>query len=428
MTTTLERPKSLKALSAEIVKASHALSQSHAAVLDAIGQFDEADYAGETGCRSTAAWLIRYCRMKKSRAYEYADVARKLRPYELLREAFASGELDYSTVRLVLKYITPDNEAVLVEQAVELGYHGLKQALAGSMEIDSGGSTHSANGLQLREDGEKTRIWGTMSAVDGAQFKAALKAGALAYHAGMSDMRDYLDADGMLDHAKLDAALDKVADLPDAAQADLLKSGTGLPPQRLLLASLMGMVQLVRSGMARSTKLAPAAQVTIMMDTQGRGYLPNNTSVPAFRLANIAANAEARGVLADTHGLIINYGRKRRLASKTQMQALSAMWGSQYAMPGCTHDHFIEAHHIDDWANGGLTDLDNLLPLCSSCHSMVSDGEIRILRQGDDIHFVGPDGARWVSRDRRTPLRDDDARVMAELPDYGECFDDWLDA
>ena len=97
-------------------------------------------------------------------------------------------------------------------------------------------------------------------------------------------------------------------------------------------------------------------------------------------------------------------------------------------MPGCTHEHFIEAHHIDDWANGGLTDLDNLLPLCSSCHSMVSDGEIRILRQGDDIHFGGPDGARWVSRDRRTPLRDDDARVMAELPDYGECFDDWLDA
>ncbi|MCG7277499.1 HNH endonuclease [Corynebacterium imitans] len=423
MSDTKAPPKTPTQVREEIIGHYTALSQHHAQVLSAISQLCERDIQREYACKSIPVWLIRYCRMKKSRAYEYTAVAVKLRRFAYLCEAFHQGKIDYSTVRLLLKHIHSENEQRLVDLAIELGYHGLEEALAGQQDNNTD-PTPPAKGLHLREDGQHTRGWFTMSAVDGAQFKAALKAGALAYHAGLNSMSDYVDEKGEFDETKLTTALEEATTRPDTSGADILNTGFGLPPQRFLLHALMGMVQLVRSGMAKSTRLAPAAQVNIMMSMSGNGYLPNNKAVPAFNLANVAANAEARGVLFDDHGLIINYGRKRRLVSKTQMEALMSMWGHQCAMPGCNHDMFMQAHHIDEWVNGGHTDLDNLIPLCSSCHSMVTDREILIMRHGTEIHFIAPDGARWVSKDRQTPKRDDNARLQCELEDYGDNFAD----
>lgn len=50
-------------------------------------------------------------------------------PY--LEHHFAQGDICYSVVRLLLKYLTEDNERDLVEMAFELGYHELEITLAG---------------------------------------------------------------------------------------------------------------------------------------------------------------------------------------------------------------------------------------------------------------------------------------------------------
>ena len=52
-----------------------------------------------------------------------------------------------------------------------------------------------------------------------------------------------------------------------------------------------------------------------------------------------------------------------------------------------------------------MTDLDNLIPLCSSCHSQVSHGVVTIERQGADLFFTFKNGARFVSRNRSLPRR-----------------------
>ena len=46
------------------------------------------------------------------------------------------------------------------------------------------------------------------------------------------------------------------------------------------------------------------------------------------------------------------------------------------------------------------------------------------MRHGAEIHFIAPDGARWVSKDRQTPQRNDHARLQCELEDYGDNFAD----
>lgn len=55
---------------------------------------------------------------------------------------------------------------------------------------------------------------------------------------------------------------------------------------------------------------------------------------------------------------------------------------------------------------------------------MVTDREILIMRHGTEIHFIAPDEARWVSKDRQAPKRDDNARLQCEFEDYGDSFAD----
>lgn len=58
---------------------------------------------------------------------------------------------------------------------------------------------------------------------------------------------------------------------------------------------------------------------------------------------------------------------------RTHRRATAGQWAALIARDhGCIHcgriPQYCEAHHIVHWKNGGLTDLDNLVLLCSRCH------------------------------------------------------------
>jgi predicted restriction endonuclease len=69
----------------------------------------------------------------------------------------------------------------------------------------------------------------------------------------------------------------------------------------------------------------------------------------------------------------MNLGRSARHASSDQRRALRSLYRG-CAVPGC-HTHFdrCNIHHIIWWSNGGLTDLDNLLPVCVHHHHKIHD-------------------------------------------------------
>ena len=78
----------------------------------------------------------------------------------------------------------------------------------------------------------------------------------------------------------------------------------------------------------------------------------------ALRLA--AEGSMLPVILADSGG-ILAYGRHRRLASPGQRKALIAR-DRGCTFPGCNRTAAqSEIHHATDWANGGHTDLDNLV-------------------------------------------------------------------
>lgn len=398
------------ALSQQIEDSHRAMTQSKAELLSAIQTFDELALAIECGSTTTAHFLMRRLGVSSSTAHEYVSVAHRLRPFRYLHKHFTAAALSYSVVRLLLKYMTTENECELVDLALGMGFHELECALAGKKPQDGEGEDSPQYYLSLhKRDNGDIAFHGNMNAADGAGFIAALKIGEIAY-CNLDEVLEDLDPEV---EGEINIALERAEEVEENRPARKTVSGYGLPIGRMLLRALMGIVHMARTT-PRNTLTTPGAHVNILATPDGRGYMPNNVGAPSKAIASLLANADIRLSTVNSDGLIINTGRKQRLATNGQVNALLAMWGGQCAAPGCTHTRFIEIHHIEDWATGGLTDLENLLPLCSACHSLVTEGYLQTLKEHSDIHFVYRDGTRFVSTNYSLPRRDDIRRTMEE--------------
>ena len=62
---------------------------------------------------------------------------------------------------------------------------------------------------------------------------------------------------------------------------------------------------------------------------------------------------------------------------------------------GCGSRRFLDAHHIEHWARGGTSDLDNLVHLCGTHHRLLHEGGFHLERR--------PDGKLIFTPDRRAP-------------------------
>lgn len=379
-----------------------AFTRRKAEALMALAFFDALNLASRFGARTTAAWMVRSLSVPSSSAHDYVKVARAMLRFELVAAAFLQGEIAYSKVRLILQVLNADNEEELVELAIRLTYHELEWELARFRNRSPKPERRSYVRLSARSDG-RVGLWADFNAAEGARVMAAMKVGELSWHD--ADWGLLAGDNGELDAARVDAEIDRRASGV---------SGFGLPLGEVLVSAFMGVVNIALA-QPRNPLRAPGAHVNVVMTTDGRAYLPHNPGAPSSAVENFLSNASYRINRVDEHGLVLNTGRASRLATEAQVNALMLMWRGECAMPGCTHTRFMEMHHIHDWADGGTTDLDNLLPLCSACHSLVSDGYVSILQDEGDIHFVFGDGTRFVSRNRTVPVRDDDALTLSEF-------------
>ncbi len=120
--------------------------------------------------------------------------------------------------------------------------------------------------------------------------------------------------------------------------------------------------------------------------------LADGTPLPVETLRRLACMHGIMPGLVDDFGAMLYLGRRVRLATPAQRLVLQTMY------PGCslcgTDWSWCDVHHIEPWELGGLTDLDNLAPLCDArCHPLVHEGGWTITspRLGV-IEIYAPDG------------------------------------
>ncbi len=129
--------------------------------------------------------------------------------------------------------------------------------------------------------------------------------------------------------------------------------------------------------------------------------------LPPESVARLACDAVVQRVVLDNRGLPINVGRKHRTATDAQWQAVRAIYRT-CAWDGCDHPLArCQLHHLHEWTDGGLTDLCNLVPLCSRHHHAVHEGGWTIKLHATDrrLDIHSPDGRlQATTRPDRTAI------------------------
>jgi len=128
--------------------------------------------------------------------------------------------------------------------------------------------------------------------------------------------------------------------------------------------------------------------------------------IPVAEVIRRAADSTIIPVVLDRVGNPLHLGRRQRLAGWQQRYALHVRDGG-CVIPGCTvPSQDCHPHHIEDWASGGKTDIDNLALLCPYHHYRIHDWTLQpddgriwctaspwLDRTGEtrlNIHFRGP--------------------------------------
>ena len=106
----------------------------------------------------------------------------------------------------------------------------------------------------------------------------------------------------------------------------------------------------------------------------------------------IACDADLTEFIQDERGNLLNYERRQRIVPARLLRALKLRDRNRCRFPGCPHQRYVEAHHVEHWIDGGETRLENLVLLCSAHHRLLHHGAFHITVEEDGFVFVSRDG------------------------------------
>ncbi len=462
-------------LIAELTETFPSFERQRARGLALLGEFDARGIAPSQGSPDAAAWLATFFGQSERAATDYRTVARRLRAAPRFLEHYLAGDLSYSNVRLALRHLTEDNHDHVLDLALNLTHAQLRHELSGLPGDDDAPRPAERFSYTIDKDTGWLRFSGQLNPEHGAAFLAALKIGELA---GLRALKDTdvppdlspaellghldeklaaeapdttpstsetpLDTDRVVtppseEHVAAAAATAADHDVPEdqrggweddggppvdhspgqrTVPARRLGTRFGSPRFRTRLMGLMSLLHIVRSA-PTSLARAPGAEVHLIIGPDGLPRIPEHLGEEAGRFLDTILNGMLRIHFQNPDGAIIATCRRSRVLPRKVEDALLAQWGHKCAGPGCPNTRFLEFHHIHGYAQGGPTDTVNLVPLCSGCHTLVTEGTVTVHINEHDptrIHFRYPGGRSFTSTRRAAPRRDPDTSQYREGP------------
>jgi Domain of unknown function (DUF222)/HNH endonuclease len=381
-------------LEARICELAGHLAAATCAFLLLVADFDAREGWKAWEMPSTAAWLSWKCQISPGTARDHVRVARALKGLPVIRQEFADGRFSYSKVRALARIATPQTEQALVDMAESMTAGQVERFAAAHRKCSTNGNGHPSPSRgqklawRLNEDGTIT-ITGTFQPENGAVILQALRAS-----------RDDLE------HPH-DPATGKPEGVPAGDLADALTDVcAGYLRARIAAAENPDVYQVVihvgaaaitgdESGMEASTA-DPAANVSA--ETRGhpagrvqwsewhpawlgRCHVEDGPAISTDALHLIGCNATISAMVHDADGTVLAVGRRARKASPALRRAVRERDSYRCRFPGC-ESRRVDLHHIQHWANGGPTSLDNLLCLCRRHHTIVHDRRYIVTASG----------------------------------------------
>ena len=369
---------------------------------------------GFNGFRSCAHWLNWRTGLDLGAAREKVRVARALAELPRLSAAMQRGELSYSKVRALTRVATPANESELLDFARCATAAHVERLVRAWRRVDRVAEAaddrrrHESRHLETWVDDDgMVVIRGRLSPEVGAVVRCALEAAADRLH---QEARAAAEDDGVETTAGQRRA-DALGLVAESALAGDLDRGAAADRYQVVVhvdESVLRENETDEADGASEASGAPDQSppegtegFRVSAETSRRPSCgaPGQSALEGVEGLHVSAETSRRlscdaATVVMRHGRrgdVLDVGRKRRTISPALRRALTTR-DPHCRFPGCPARH-CDAHHVQHWAAGGATRLDNLVRLCRHHHRAVHEEGFTVTLQPDGTaHFCRPDG------------------------------------
>jgi hypothetical protein len=363
-------------------------SRIHAATYDLLVMLRDFDaqLGWNNGFLSCAHWLHWRTGIDLGAAREKVRVAHALARLPRISAVLQHGIISYAKARALTRVATPANEAQLLDIALAGTAAHVERVVSAWRRCDRVAAAKREEHRHLHrelttwtDDDGMLVIRGRLTPEVGAVVRRALEA-------AMQQLRDEAQATppprSMAEETTSgQRRADALARVAEAALAGELDTGTAGDRYQVVVH--------VDEADAHSTLELDGGRTEISAETSRR----------------LACDASVVVMRHDSTGNVLDVGRKTRTIPPAIRRALLTRDG-QCQFPGCSAQ-CCDAHHLEHWADGGSTSLDNLTLLCRRHHRFVHEGGWTVQRDADGITSFGkstgerlpqvPDAPAWAT-------------------------------
>ncbi|MGE0785689.1 MAG: DUF222 domain-containing protein [Sandaracinaceae bacterium] len=397
--------------------------------LELIRLIDESGHWAEQGSTSCAHWLSWRLGIQASTAREQVRVATKLKELPRLDEELKHGRVTYSQVRAITRGATPASEEALIDLAKHSTAAQLEKVVRGVEQARAAEDPVGAQEAMKRWVFQRALVDGAHrieAQLSGDQATLVMEAIRRVQGAMRAEQRGDLDSEVELPRPSLADALVRMAEQVDATLGDGSAARSGADRAAIVVhfaedrfAALTG--SSLEGASAETGGLAGEGTREVSAEAEGDGVaegracagdakesafaetfcamrwaatLDDGSRLSAETFRRVACDCSLIGVKVDGAGDPLDVGRKTRSIPPALWRAI-VLRDKGCAFPGCTHDRYLDGHHIEHWADGGETKKGNLVCLCSMHHQLVHEGGFRVSVDGlGRAAFFDRSGAR----------------------------------
>lgn len=371
------KPIPLAELEAQITELAGQLNAANYRWLSLIAEFDRREGWADGKLPSCAHWLNFKCGLNLGAAREKVRVSHALAALPKIAASMSRGELSYSKVRALTRVACPTTEETFLMIALHGTAHHVERLVRGYRRAQD------AEELS-REAGQHANRSVSYSFADDGSLVLRARLPALV---------------GAILIKALDAAIETLPDNEISADVCAERS---IPYPALRADALAVLAENFLAGSQASSKTADRCQVVVHVDAEtlrehsaGRCEIEGGPAISAETARRLTCDASLLTMIENERGEPLDVGRKTRSIPPAIRRALNTRDGG-CRFPGCTHQRYVDAHHIEHWADGGDTKLPNLITLCRLHHRLVHEGEIDVVTLPDGgWHFQHPDGRHF---------------------------------
>lgn len=373
----------------ELERCYHMRSSWELRLMRAIWRIEELGTHEQMGFESVEEFFCAHFGRGFFRSCELVGVALALRDLPRLRAAFAEGRLSYDHLRALYEIADGENEAELAELAEGLSVSETFRVVRERKKLtaESSAEARSRRWLEKKwdQDLRMLHVKAQLPEDKGALFEAAIDA-----------LAARMPEDPLIEVGPTPMGMKRADALCELASGYLAQGGY------------------LARGSSPISQMVVHVPLSVLQEGEGNARIEGGPAVCIETVQRLMCDSSVQGVVENSDGKPIGFGRARRTAPPKMKRELIAR-DRTCRWPACSRSSVVEAHHVDEWeAEGGETNYDEMVVFCPYHHWLVHEGGFKVAGIPPKIEILPPGQSLPPIKTGPPPIRDEVRREFEE--------------